>query len=1453
MKKVIGVCLGASTVSFVKLEKDNTDKISIAGIKSIAHNGNPRGVLVENLKDLKEERLPVVVTGRKFRELVKLTSISEPEASEYALDYINTDNKKYTAIASVGGETFIVYTLDSQNRISNVITGNKCASGTGEFFMQQIKRMDLTIDSAVEAAKDQTPFKVSGRCSVFCKSDCTHALNKGTPLGEVTAGLSQMIAEKIEELLRKAKQDRVLVVGGTSKNAVVMKFLKEKVPNIEIPKEAACFEALGAALYGLEKEDIPGVKSIDDVFINKASSFDFHKPLREYENKVIFKKMERGSAEENDRCIIGLDVGSTTTKAIVLRTADKKILGSVYLRTNGNPVRASRECYAELAKQIPENINITGLGVTGSGRQIAGLHALTDGIINEIVAHAAAAAHFDPEVDTIFEIGGQDAKYTYLVNKVPADYAMNEACSAGTGSFLEESAFESLRIDVTDIADIAMQGNKPPNFNDQCAAFISSDIKTAFQEDIKREDVVAGLVYSICVNYVNRVKGTRPMGSKVFMQGGVCYNRAVPIAMAALTGSEIIVPPEPGLMGAYGVALEVDDKISLGFIKETPFNLTELAEREVKYKKPFICAGGKEKCDRKCSINMIEVQGSTYPFGGACNKYYNARFKKSVDTEEFDYVKKRYELTFREFAQDPERLPANAKTIGINQSFHTNTIYPLYHKFFTSLGFKPILSDEVKQKGVDREMTSFCYPSQLALGLFQDLLDKSPDYVFVPNILEMYVHDAEHHRIDFNATCMFINGEPYFLKQAFKDYDLEEKLLSPTLNFAYGYGSQEKEFIEIAGSLGIKDETRIKKAYKDAVDNQHAYMKALYNLGDELLKKLDKNPDQIAIVLIGRPYNAFTDIANKGIPQKFASRGVYVIPYDMFDYHNEKVSEDRYFEVGKKIMKGARIIKRHPQLFGTYIMNFSCGPDAFLTGYFRDLMATKPSLTLELDGHTADAGINTRIEAALDIISNYRKIIDRIKDPDYSSYTPAKFVFENNISYFVSSDGDRVPLTDPNVVVVVPSMGDLAATMFSAGMRSIGINAVAMPEGNPEILKKGRANASSKECLPLLLCVGSLLEYLDKYWDGKKYVAFFVNKASGNCRVGQYNAFIRDMIKRKRIKNVTTLSLANDDGYAGLGPKFAMASWRTISVADVLDDVRSGIMANAVDPGKGMKVFEKEYEKVVTAAEKGGLYRTLKNFTKKIKKEVPSRIPIEESRYIAMCGEIYVRRDGFAHKWLNKRFAEKGFIVKDAYIGEWILYLEYLLKEGLLEPDFSFLAKFEMFVRSFYMKHIEKKIKNILKHTGYYKFSLTKIAPLIEHSKHIIPRQVKGEPGLTLGVGMHETIEKYCGVINIGPFGCMPVRFTEAIMMPEMKIENKKAAKLRNNKNYSLPEYFEDDMSLPFLTIESDGNVYPQVIEARLETFAMQANRLNNLMKRYRNNGQKISRLEKRNRAKTRI
>jgi predicted CoA-substrate-specific enzyme activase len=1469
LSRSIGICLGASTLSAVELETTEDGAYRITGVRTKAHEGDPKTALTEYLSSADTAGACIGVTGRKFRRLVNLPVITEPEATEYAYRYVNRGNVPYDAVVSAGGESFLVYEMDRRGKISRVSSGNKCASGTGEFFLQQIRRMDVSIEDAIELSRtSEHPHELSGRCSVFCKSDCTHALNKGESIADVTAGLARMIAKKIEELLVKIDAKRVMIVGGTARNDVVIEFIRKNFELVEVPEEAPYFEALGAALWALETNRTADM-SERELFREHDSSFEFQRPLEEFVRMVEFKEMPGGTPEEHDRCVLGLDVGSTTTKASVVRIADRRMLASVYLRTNGNPVKASRACYAGLLEQLGGvPVKIVGLGVTGSGRYIAGLHADTDTIINEIIAHAKAAAQFDPEVDTIFEIGGQDAKYTYLTNGVASDYAMNEACSAGTGSFLEESAWESMGVRMEEIAPIALSAKNPPNFADQCAAFISSDIKTAAQEGIRREDIIAGLVYSICINYVNRVKGHRQVGRKIFMQGGVCYNRAVPVAMAALTGKEIIVPPEPGLMGAYGVALEVMNMLELGLAEEKAFDLAELAAREVEYGKSFICGGGKEKCDRKCEINMIHVAGKKVPFGGACNLYYNISHNLSYDVGALNHEPARREIVFSRFVKPRTDLPETAPTVGINRSFQTNTLYPMYHTFFSELGCRVLLPDTVNEEAVKKGMTSFCLSGQIALGMFDTLLSMNPDYIFMPQIMEMHVSEQKEYRKEYQTVCMFVQGEPFYQIATFlrgedgeDDSDTDAKadtgepagaarkrpvMLAPALNFMRGFDTQEEVFVDVARRMGF-DEDSAKRAHGKAVEAQAAAFAAMKEEGRKILAELERNPEEFAVVLFGRPYNAFALEANKGVPAKFASRGVRIIPYDFLPYEQEENYKDTYWEMGQRIIKAARIVKRHPQLYGCYLTNFLCALDSMMAPHFRDLMGSKPSLTIEVDEHTADAGVNTRIEAFLDVVRNYRKIRDRIAEPA-NGFIPAKIrVNETGKVEYIDSDGNRFSIKDKaEVRVLVPSMGDLFAEGAAACLRHMGWNASALPVCDREALDLGRAVTTGKECLPIINIIGELLKYLKYRENPDEKIAIFLVSAGGCCRVGQYRILMQTVIEKLGLRNVAVITLENDSGYAGLGIGFRLDMVKIMFAADVLDDIRSAVRAMAVDKDAATEILYREFGKLcdsISRKSRVPFYRQLKASAAELAKIALER-PISEAKYIGVVGEIFVRRDHFSLMGIPERLAANGFVMLDAHVMEWMRYTDFMRDIGMYEAKTNLIGRIESALSNIIQNRTERNVKKTLAASGLYEYELLDIYRYMNHSKHLFPWTLTGEPGLSTGASLYHLVDKYCGVINIGPFGCMNSRMTEAVTTAEMTIEGKERAAAEAGIPVDLSAVRERVDVLPFLSIESDGNPFSQIIEARLETFMIQANRLYEAMMEARKTGRRAGRDE---------
>lgn len=1434
--KSFGVCIGATTLSIVQAGRSSNGggETETRLLVNEPHHGDPRAVIIELFTKISMQGARIAVTGRKLRQAVNLTTISEPEAVAAALYHLKGRGSGIDTIISAGGENVLVYILGKDGKICAVKSGNKCASGTGEFYVQQLRRIGMSPEDATPVARKASPYRVSSRCSVFCKSDCTHAANAGVSGGRIVAGLCEMIAGKIMEVVTQTPgRERVMMIGGMAQNPVLIDYLKNKVKELIVPDEARYFEALGAALWAMENETIP-LPEKNSIIKDAKHNFSCLKPLDDFHDLVEFKTMERGVTAAGDLCLLGLDVGSTTTKAVLVRMADDRILHSIYLRTNGNPIAAARACFTSLCNQLgdlADRIDVIGLGVTGSGRQIAGLYAMTHGVINEIIAHAAGAVFFDPEVETIFELGGQDAKYTYLHQGVPSDYAMNDACSAGTGSFLEEAARETMGVAMEEIGSLALRGKKPPNFNDQCAAFISSDIKNAFQDGLTKEDILAGLVYSICMNYNNRVKGNRMVGEKVFMQGGVCYNRAVPLAMAALTGKRIVVPPEPGLVGALGVALEIKRRLQTGRLTAQAYSLKTLKDRSFEHRRSFHCHGGKESCDRNCEITRVRVEGKTHPFGGACNRWYNLRSRFKVDERKLDFVRKYEKHIFSDQGIISLEKPAGKKrrlTVGINKSFHVNALYPFYNYFFRRLGFQVLLPDTLDAEGVASKGASFCYPAELAHGFFRNLLNKKPDYLFLPQLKGMN-RDCSG---SVGTVCPLSQGEPYYLTAANKENETmaglqnRKRVLKPVLDFALGHKEMGQTMAYVVKEMGVRQRDA-HLAYEEAITYLEKAEATLRKDTREALQELEENPERQAIVIVGRSYNAFVSEANMGIPQKIASRGIMVLPYAFLPLEGEEVTSEMYWEAGRTILKSSQFIARHPQLFPCYITNFSCGPDSFLVEYFRHAMGSKPLLVLELDSHVADAGLETRIEAFLDIINNYRETgLRKLSLPPTSGKIRLPARFDHVRQLFVDSCGRESDWHDPRINVLIPSMGKLGNKAIAAVFRSAGIRATSLPPANEETLRLGRAHTSGKECLPLLVILGSLFSHLQNGHSKDDLLLYFMPSAAGPCRFGQYSFFIRHIIEKLQISDVALFSMQAENGYQELGGRdFSSKLWSATVLSDIFQDIKSLLLANAADKIAAIGIFERSWDLILSSLETSPDYENIKAVLEVIAKSlsaIEGIIPWSQVPTILLTGEIFVRHDDLSRQFMVEKLAEQGWSVKTAGVMEWIYYTDYCLVNNLAGKKQAWHQRPELYLKILWMKSYERAYKKIMARSGLTTRRSERVGDFIKDAADLINPQLTGEAVLTVGGAISEIPRHYSGVIALGPFGCMPNRLAEAILSREMGWGWQRAHRRRG----VAPRVVADISELPFLAIESDGNSFPQFIAAKLEVFLSQAARL---------------------------
>ncbi|HNV48188.1 MAG TPA: acyl-CoA dehydratase activase [Spirochaetota bacterium] len=946
-----GIEIGAVSVKWVLDGADGTTAVTHR------HEGDPR----TKLRELFADESPggnqrYVVTGQTARQLLDLPYRPETECLERALAHhgILPD-----ILLSLGGETFTVYTLRS-GVVKNVLSTTKCAAGTGEFIVQQLQRMDYSLEEGIAASASGTRVDLATRCSVHCKSDSTHKLNKGECTREdIVRSLIEDLARKVCRMIDQAQwpAGTIVISGGVSLNEPFVSALKEQLPDSEIRilPESPYLEAFGAYLLCRDHDGVDAVVPPDRRIRETHITYTQLRPLRESEGLLDYRVV---SAEDRriidgDPYVLAVDAGSTTTKAVLYNSADGSIGAACYLRTHGNPVDAARRCLEELTRLTEgRSVRIIQAATTGSGREMVSVYLNNCLAFNEILAHARAASAEVGGVDTVFEIGGQDAKYISFIDGVPVDYGMNEGCSAGTGSFLEESISVDMNIPVHEISGRAIASDRPISFGERCAAFINTDLRNALQQGAARDDVIAGLVYSIVDNYISRIVGIRPIGETVLFQGGVALNRAVALAMAARSGRRIIVPRHPELMGCVGAALMASERVSRGEIPETNLSLSEMAQTSITTGAPFTCAA----CENRCEIKRIIVRDTTYPFGGLCSLYENKRHASTARDTAKDFVSLRNRLMFEEFAPPPLERPRG--TIGIPLALSTYEYFPYYAALAHELGFNITLSSE-NRAGNQKTMGDICYPCEIVHGAVDDLLRAGVDYILLPHVIEAAIPEGYLH----SYLCINTGTIANIVMAAFEG--LDDTLLRPHIAFSdHLTATTEQEIVRMGARLGVSKKTAIHAA-RVARDRQREYCGRYAAMGRSVLEEIGDEP---AIIVAGRPYVYGSNEANLALPRKLISRGYHAIPMDLLPPIGDSVYERNVWHYGQQILNAIEHVKRKPSLHICLVSCFSCFPDASIYHLVRTELSGHTFCYLEVDSHTAHAGFETRVGAFLDII-----------------------------------------------------------------------------------------------------------------------------------------------------------------------------------------------------------------------------------------------------------------------------------------------------------------------------------------------------------------------------------------------------------------------------------------------------------------------------------------------------
>jgi len=1389
--RFLGIDIGSISINTVFISEsgqvryeryDHCEGRPFENLKQILHE------ILAELPDNRQLKLAFTGSGGKLAsDILGGIYVNEVISQSGAVSHLHPEVR---TVIEMGGEDSKLILMSGSGSNSSSLADFEmntiCAAGTGSFLDQQAHRIGVKIEKEFGelALQSKNPPRMAGRCSVFAKSDMIHLQQIATPVCDIVAGLCFAVARNFVSTLGRGKKldFPVSFQGGVAANAGMVRAFRELLKagsgQLIVPEHHASMGAIGAALNLLNKADgvaeFKGIKQLEDYLKAEKSRGNFHDPLREAEIRVDKTVHPLPPGNGKVEVYMGLDVGSLSTN-VVLIDDQNRVIARRYLPTESKPLEAIRKGMSEIVEEVGDRIVVKGAGTTGSGRYLTGDFIGADVIRNEITSQATAAIVFDPEVDTVFEIGGQDSKYISIDNGVVVDFEMNKVCAAGTGSFLEEQA-EKLGINIVEeFGEMGLKARKPASMGDRCTVFMESDLNSFQQKGVEKENLVGGLAYSIVKNYLLKVVRKKRIGNHILFQGGVTNNKAVVAAFEKVTGKKIHVPPHFDVTGAIGVAILARDHVLKnniqsrfkGFdISKIPFTVSR-----------FTC----KECSNQCEIRRVKIEGEKKPlyYGGRCEKY-ELDERKGKGEGITDYFEIRNQMLLKDYVEEEK---SDKITIGIPRGlmvFYQH--FPFWKTFYESLGFRVVVSEEsdnnLIKKSLEMVVAETCFPIELIHGHIDNLFEKKVDYVFAPFIINA---KKEEDNPTANYNCPWIQTYAFMVKPSL-EADLKERLLVPTLNFRYFGKVLNKEMAKfMKEKFGISS-ARTVKAIDLAQQKQDEFENDVKILGKKVLANLPE--DKECLVIMGRPYNTGDPALNLSMVEKLINMDVQPIPMDFLPLEDEKITGDynkMYWPNGQKILAAARYISKDPRLHAIYMGNFRCGPDSFLAHFVHEEMSGKPYMELEIDEHGADAGMITRYEAFLDSLAGSRIAVSFKKE----IFRPGKM--------------DPAPSSDR--VLYFPAMND-AAHMIAAAARSVGVPSDVLPPQDDEALELGRKYTSSRECFPMICTTGGFIKKLQEPGVDPSKISFFMPDHNGPCRFGQYNKFQRVLYDKLGYKDVKIVSPSNDESYDDIGGehggKFRLRAWRGFVAADILRKLKQERIPYELVPGSVDKVYQECLKDTIRSIEEGAgdLVETMRRSGKRF-----AVIPLSNSErkpVIVVVGEIFMRDNPYASGYLVDRLEKFGAETFIAPFSEWVAYstirftrdsrwrgdMKGVIKSRIQSyaQDMTSKALYKA-VYGFYDETRELAVKDMLNNCGNY-----------------IHKHYDGDPALNIGSSVLLAKTGISGIANILPFTCMPGTLVSAVSR----------------------DFKKDHGGLPYINIPYDGQE-DSAIELRLQAFMHQA------------------------------
>ncbi len=1233
---VLGIDVGSVSISVVAMDQEG----KLKNEAYILHQGNVRDALDRLLNQYLDQEIIGIATpsGKShFKQEIKIfdQQVALIEAAAF-LDL------KARSILHVGAERFYLVELDEKGHYLQTSHSSSCAAGTGSFLDQQALRLNLnhTAHLSDMALKNNSPVPdIAARCSVFAKTDLIHAQQKGYGLEAICDSLCKGLADNIADTLfnKSVPESPIYMSGGVSKNRSVVRHLQRIIgKEIGVHPHSHHLPAMGAARL-LWKELSGGqqaqVIDLTDLVADHGVLEYFYEPLfpplAPHEEIVIDEQYRfqpaisdhtgevqvdifKASVNEVYQFHLGIDVGSTSTKAVLLSKEGAPYAG-FYTYTQGQPLKAVQalfEAMDQLASKTGTPFQFLSCGTTGSGRKFIAAIVGADQDYDEITTHARAAYELNPLTDTIIEIGGQDAKFTRMKDGMVTFSHMNTVCAAGTGSFIEELAGR-LGVKLKDYERLAM-GRPAPLASDRCTVFMERDINQLLSNGYSVEEVLATVIHSVRENYLKKVASEAHIGKYICFQGATAKNKALAAAFEQRLERPVFVSALCHLTGALGTALLLKEEgyINSGFRGLDLYKLMIPVETET-------C----ELCLNHCTISVASINGEKQAYGFLCGRDYETKKFVSKANIGFELLKERRKLISNLSGATPKSR-AGRPRVGMPASLHLFEDLPYWTSFFrvlgiplhTSEGYRDSLKTGKKIAGAE-----FCAPVDAMYGHVTHMA-RTCDYVFMPAYLESRENPGNQtqnfcYYTQFSSSLAYMEG-PF----------MREKLISPMLDFSKRADYNARLLQKSLKQMGF-EQLSLPKIIRAMIKAKRRSGRIKVRLQQQFIKKQDEK--ELSVVLLGRPYVVLSDTLNKGIPDIFTGMGINAWYQDMlrtdpeYDEGFNRLLEKTPWHFAANILRAAELVGRSENLYPVLITAFKCAPDSFIIDYFKQLMHlyNKPYLIIQIDEHDSNTGYETRIEAALRSFRNHARTVTSIPKPDLGSLLPK----------VESSLGEKI--------LLMPNWDNFVGPLVVANLRRAGFDARLLEPSELGIRKSMVHNTG--QCLPINIIAQNCIDYIEKHHLDPSQTILWSAEGYISCNLKQYPFYIKKILENygKGLENTSVYS--GKITHRDISIKVTYYVYFAYMLGGLFNKTACRIRPYERIPGQSDRVF-KEIQTLLIHAFTGesSLERTIDEamaLVDEIDYDKSYRKP-----QVAIFGDLYVRDNDTMNQGLVKAIEEAG-------------------------------------------------------------------------------------------------------------------------------------------------------------------------------------------------------------------